>query len=313
MAELILKQAIKNYSIKNYKDAYSVFKKLAKSQTEAAYFLGLMYLNGQYINKDYSLAFKYFKKAWEGLYPDAIYMLGVCYEEGKGTKPSLKQAFELYQAAAKNDSHLAMLKIAKFYEEGIVVKKSLKTAIELYVKLSKYNNPYAMYKIGSFYLEGKGLKKSMDNAYVWLNKALSFGSVEAMNYFRLMGSTSKNDARTKEEIYKAYKAKIEKEEYEEAIQLLEIAAKEHHLDAIFSLSDVYLKGLGVKQSRVKAFKILLKYSELKEPKLYYRIGKFYEEGIGVSSSYIKAASFYELASRQGFEPAREALYEIRGY
>lgn len=38
MAELILKQAIKNYSIKNYKDAYPVFKKLAKTQTEAAYF-----------------------------------------------------------------------------------------------------------------------------------------------------------------------------------------------------------------------------------------------------------------------------------
>ncbi|OQX94141.1 MAG: hypothetical protein B6I17_00350 [Tenericutes bacterium 4572_104] len=312
MAELILKQAIKNYSIKNYKDAYPVFKKLAKTQTEAAYFLGLMYFYGQYVNQDYSLAFKNFRKAWEGLYPNAIYMLGVCFEEGKGTKSDLNQAFELYQAAAKNDSHLAMLKIAKFYEEGKVVKKSLKKAIELYVKLSKYNEPYAMYKIGSFYLEGKGLKKSMDNAYIWLNKALSFGSIEAMNYFRLMGSKSKSDARTKEELYLAAKAMLAKDEFEGAIMLLEIAAKEHHLEAIFTLSDVYLKGLGVKQSKNKAFKILLKYSELKEPKLYYKIGKFYEEGIGVPSSYIKAASFYELASKN-YEPAKEALFEIRGY
>jgi len=313
MAEQLLQKAIKHYSVKNYKDAFPTFKKLAKSQTEAAYFLGLMYFYGQATQKDYSLAFKHFKKAWEGLYPDAIYMLGVCYEEGKGVKKNLKQAFELYQAAAKNESHLAILKIAKFYEEGIVVKQSLKTAIELYVELSKYNNAYAMYKIGSFYLEGHGLKKSMDNAYMWLNKALSAGSMEAMNYFRLLGSKSKTDIRTKEELYLAAESYLVKEEYEPAIQLLEIAANEQHLKAIFRLSELYLLGIGVPKSEEMAFKTLLKYRELKQPELDMRIGHCYEEGIGVPSSYIKAAAFYELAAKKEYEPAKQALLEIRGY
>ncbi len=313
MAISNLARAKKYYNAKNYKEAFLVFKKLAKSHTEAAYYLGLMYFNGYAINQDYDQAFKQFKKAWEGLYPDAIYMLGVCYEEGKGTVKDINQAFELYQAAAKNESMLALLKIAKFCELGIVVEQSLKSAIEIYVKIAKLNNAYAMYKIGSFYLEGKGLKKSMDNAYTWLNKALSNGSVEAMNYFRFLGSKSKTDIRTTEEIYKSALSYLRKEEFEQGITLLEIAAKENHLPAIFDLSDAYLKGLGVEKSSSKSFKTLLKYKDLKHPELYYRIGQKYEHGEGINSSFIKAVLFYDLAAKQDYELAKVALEEIRGY
>lgn len=313
MAESKLALAIKNYNVKNYKDAFQEFKKLSKSHTEAAYYLGMMYFYGYSVSQDYSQAFKSFQKAWEGLYPDAIYMLGVCYEEGKGVSKDLNQAFELYQAAAKNMSTNALLKIAKFSEEGIVVQQSLKTAIEIYVKLSKLNNAYSMYKIGSFYLEGKGLKKSVDNAYTWLNKALSAGSVEAMNYFRFLGSKSKTDIRTTEEIYLAAKSYLNKELYETGIQLLEIAAKEKHLQAIFDLSEMYLQGIGVTKSPEKAFTLLLKYKDLGTPELYYKIGQKYEQGEGIHSSFIKAALFYELAAKKEYDPAIIALTEIRGY
>ncbi len=313
MAENNLAQAIKNYNVKNYKDAFMAFKRLAKNHTEAAYYLGMMNYHGYYTNQDYQVAFKNFKKAWEGLYPDAIYMLGVCYEEGKGVQSDLNQAFEFYQAAGKNDSELALLKVAKFYEEGIVVKKSLKTAIEIYVKLTKLKNAYSMYKIGSFYLEGKGLKKSLDNAYTWLNKALTAGSIEAMNYFRFLGSKSKSDIRSTEEIYKAAISHFKKAEYESAIQFLQIAAKEKNLKAIIKLSDIYKEGVGVKESPEKAFKLLLKYKDLDDPELYFKIAKKYEDGDGINSSYIKAALFYELASKQDYEPGITALKEIRGY
>ena len=313
MAESKLLNAIKLYNVKNYKDAYADFKKLAKSHTEAAYYLGLMNFYGQYTSQDYNQAFRLFQKAWEGLYPDAFYMLGVCYEEGKGVEKNLNQAFELYQAAAKNESKLALLKIAKFSEEGIVVKRSLKTAIEIYVRLAQMNEPYAMYKIGSYYLEGKGLKKSMDNAYTWLNKALSAGSVEAMNYFRFLGSKSKNDIRSTEELYQIAKSYLSKEQYEQGVQLLEICAKEKHVQAIFDLSDMYRLGEGVEQDLDKSFKILLKYKDVDQAELYYKIGQKYEMGEGIRSSFIKAALFYELAAKKDYELAKVALSEIRGY
>jgi len=313
MPENLLRQAIKNYNVKNYREAYNQFRKLAKNTTEAQYYLGLMCFYGYSTNQDYNLAFKYFKQAWEGLYPNATYMLGVSCEFGRGTEKNLNRAFEYYQAAGKQESQLALLKVAKFYEEGLVVKRSLKTAIEIYVKLSKLKNAYSMYKIGTFYLEGKGLKKSMDNAYTWLNKALASGSAEAMNYFRFLGSKSKNDIRTTNEIYNIALSHINKGEYEESIQLLEIASKEKHLEAIIKYSNAFLDGEGVKQSDTLAFKTLLKYKDVNNPKLDYLIGQKYETGIGVNSSFVKAALFYDLAAKQNYQPAITALKEIRGY
>ena len=313
MAISTLEKAIKNYHVKNYKEALNAFKKLSKNHTEAAYYLGLMYFYGYGVNIDYNSAYKLIRKAWEGLFPDAIYMLGVCYEEGKGVEKDLLQAYKFYEAAAKNESVLALLKIAKFCEEGIVVKKSLKSAIEIYVKLTKVNNAYAMYKIGSFYLEGKGLKKSIQNAYNWLNKALTAGSVEAMNYFRFLGSKSKTDIRTTNEIYSTAKSYLAKNNYEQGLKLLEIAAKENHIQAIFDLSDVYYNGIGVEKSKEKAFTILLKNKDLRNPEIYYKIAKKYEEGIGIASSYTKAAIFYELAAKLDYELAKVSLKELRGY
>lgn len=313
MADNTLLTAIKNYQIKNYKDAFPAFKKLAKNQTEAAYYLGMMFYHGQSTNQDYHQAYKYFQQAWEGLYPNAIYMLGVCNENGRGTEKNLIQAFEYYQAAAKNNSELALLKIAKFYETGIVVHKSLKTAIEIYVKLTKVKNAFAMYKIGAFYLEGKGLKKSVDNAYNWLNKALAEGSQEAMNYFRFLGSKSKTDIRSSEAVFMQAKAYLNKEKYENGILLLEIAAKEKHLEAILRLSDCYYKGIGVKKDPKKGFSTLLKYKEINQPRLDYIIGQKYEFGKGTNSSFVKAALFYELAAKNDYQPSIKALKEIRGY
>ncbi len=308
-----IQQAIKLYNIRNYKDAYPIFKKLAKSSSEANYYLGLMFYHGYYPKQDYKQAFRYFKTAWEDLYPESIYMMGVCYEEGHGTKQDLNHAFKLYEAAAKSGSVDAMLKVAKFYEQGIAVEKSLKQAIQTYIELKNRENAYAMYKIGTFYLTGTGLKKSIDSARLWLNKALSYGSVEAMNYFRYLGLRSKTDSRTTDDIMMTGKALLEKHAYEDAVQYFEIAAKEKNLEGIFILSDLYKQGLGVEKSLEKSFNTLLKYQDLNNAELYLRIGKKYELGEGIGSSYIKAAMFYELAKNQGNEKAATELLELRGY
>ncbi len=311
--ENLLSDAIKLYGIKKYKDANDLFKKLTKDFSEANYYLGLLNFYGYYPKQDYKTAFKYFKVAWEGLYPDAIYMLGRCYEEGKGIDKNPLHAFKLYEAAAKSESIEAALKVAKFYEQGTVIEKSLPKAIEIYVGLTKKNIAYAMYKIGVFYLTGEGLKKSMTNAYSWLNKALASGSIEAMNYFRYLGSKSKTDIRSTEEMLLTGQAFMEREEYEEAIPYFEIAAKEKSLKAVFILSDLYKQGKGVEKSLEKAFNILLQFKDLDEPELYLKIAKKYEMGEGIDSSYIKASKFYELAAAKGSERAKQELFAIRGY
>jgi TPR repeat protein len=306
-----LEKAKTAYLTKNYKEAFNLFKKQMKTSPESAYYLGLMYYHGYYVDADDIQAFNLFKMAWEGLYEDGIYMLGRMYEEGRGIEKNYEQAFKLYQAA--KNSQAAKLRIANFYEYGKYVEKSVPTAIKLYNELQKQGNAFAMYKIGSFYFSGEGLKKDLNNAYKWLNKALLKGSIEAMNHFRIIGTKSKTDFRSKEEIYETAKSLIAKQQTEVALPYLEVAAMEGYLPAILDLYELYKYGKGVDLDLIKAHEILIKYQELKFPEVYFLLGQIYELGEGVDSSFIKAAKYYGLGADLGHVKSQEKLLEIRGY
>ncbi len=307
----LIEKAREAFLAKNYRDAFSLLKKIAKESAEAAYYLGLMYYYGYYVDRDDSLAFSMFKLSWEGLYEEGIYMLGRMYEEGRGVEKNYEQAFKLYQAAIHSEN--AKLRIANFYELGKYVKKSLGSAIKIYNELQKNNNAYSMYKIGTFYFSGEGLKKDLNNAYKWLNKALLAGSIEAMNHFRIIGTKSKNDVRSTEELFEAGNALVQKRLTEDAIPYLEAAATEKYLPAIILLYDVYHDGIGVDKDLQQALNILKKYESYQEGRIYYLIGKAYEKGEGVDSSYPKASEYYESGVKRDSDDCKQALMEIRGY
>ena len=306
-----LEKAKQLFNAKKYKESFSIFKSLAEASPEASYYLGMHYYYGLATKSKYDLAYKAFKRSWEGLYPEGIYMLGRLYETGRGVDKNLKQAINLYQAA--KDSERAKLRLAIMYEEGIGCEKNTIKAIKLYNELQKLGNDFAMYKIGRFYLQGKGLKKDLNNGYKWLNKALNKGNLLAMNYFRLIGSKAKEDIRTTKEIYKQAQSAIKKSDKELTLSLLEIAANEGLVQACFTLYKLYLNGKVVTKNEQSAFKQLIKYKDLNNKDIYYEIGKCYEIGQGVNSSYYRGAIYYKKAVDLNHEEAKIALRELRGY
>ena len=305
-----LESAKKLYDAKKYKESFSLFKNLS-SDSEASYFLGMHYLHGYGVKQSEDKAFAYFKKSWEGLFHEGIYMLGKCYEEGIGVKKDMNQAFKLYQAA--RDSLNAKLRLAMMYEIGAVIPQAIIKAVKLYNECQKANNGYAMYKIGRFYLTGHGLRKNLNNGYLWLHKALNENEILAINYFRLIGSKPTTDFRTTEDIVNQAKASIEKENSEYALSYLEVAIKEKSIEALMILVNLYLEGTLFPKDESKAFKLLLNHQEYDDSIIDYRLGYFYEEGIGVVSSYYKAALFYEKAYKKGHQEAKLALSQLRGY
>ncbi|MFW5793961.1 MAG: tetratricopeptide repeat protein [Bacillota bacterium] len=306
-----LEKAKQLFYAKKYKESFSLFKSLADASPEASYYLGMHYYYGFGVKQKYDAAHNAFKRSWEGLYPEGIYMLGRLYETGRGVNKNLKQAISLYQAA--KSSERAKLRLAIMYEEGIGCEKDIVKAIKLYNDLQKLGNDFAMYKIGRFYLQGKGLKKDLTSGYKWLNKALNKGNLLAMNYFRLIGSKAKEDIRTTKEIYKQALAAINKEAKELTLSLLQIAANEGLVDAVFMLYKLYLTGTVVKKDEAKAFKQLFKYKALNDKDIFFEIGKCYEQGQGVDSSYYRAAIYYKQAADLNHEAAKVALRELRGY
>ncbi|MDD5602154.1 MAG: hypothetical protein PHP78_04235 [Candidatus Izemoplasmatales bacterium] len=310
----LLSEAKKAYDMRQYPKAYPLFAKLAKKGlVEANHYLGLMNFYGQAISKNEDVAFRFFSKAARELFSDSIAMLGRCYEEGRGTNQDYKQAYEYYVAAATQGNAEGMIRQAKFHEQGLFVPKDMAKAIQLYVDLAKKDNPYAMYKIGMAYFHGEGVKKSLESAYAWLNKALSKGSIDAMNHFRFLGTKSATDLRTSTAILTHGKDLFASESPESAIIYFEIAAREGLTEAYRYLRDAYDQGKGVKQSPEKAFQMALAGAMKEDDEQMRILAKKYEMGHGVPSSFLKAAEWLEKASKLGNSAARTELLGLRGF
>ncbi len=87
--------AVKTKSrIEELQDAY------ASGNPEAAYYLGMAYLNGDGVSKSAKTAFKYFKESAEAGDPDGMYRLGWCYRMGRGTDKNIKTAEKWWDKAA---------------------------------------------------------------------------------------------------------------------------------------------------------------------------------------------------------------------
>lgn len=306
----LLEQAIQFYTAKKYKESYALFKSMDASP-EVSYFLGMHFYHGYSVKQSDDKALAYFKQSWEGLYPEGIYMLGRMYEQGRSVEKNLKQAFKLYQAA--HESINAKLRLAAMYEDGVVVDKDMATAIRYYNACQKLGSGYAMYKIGRFYLTGEGLKKNLKNGYAWLQKALAKNHILAINYFRLIGKKPSTDNRSVVDLYKQGLSAFQRGDKEYALSYLEVAINEGSIEALMLLVNAYQHGELFSQDKPLAFKLLLKHQGLNQPLIDYTIGKCYEKGLGVLSSYYKAGLFYEKAASKGDEDARIALSELRGY
>ncbi|UZO15684.1 uncharacterized protein OCT59_007101 [Rhizophagus irregularis] len=75
--------------------------------------LGVMYFNGDGVNKDYGRAFELYHKAANSGYKSAQYNLGNMYEYGKGIDKDINQAIYWYEKSAKQGNQYAQDKLEK--------------------------------------------------------------------------------------------------------------------------------------------------------------------------------------------------------
>ncbi|MGD9909928.1 MAG: hypothetical protein AB7U79_04885 [Candidatus Izemoplasmatales bacterium] len=306
-----LKEAVKHYQVRQYDLALPIFKKYAKlKDPQSMYYLGLMSYYGNGLKQNSKDAYLYFVKAKEERIIDASYMIGLMYELGQYVEQNYEQAYQFYQAAFHEGHSESGIKIAYFYEQGYFVEKNMKKAIETYVECAKKDHPYALYKIGKAYLTGEGIRKSTENAHVWLNKALLQGSTDAMNEFRLLGSKSSSDIRTKEQLFSIGMELVTNKREEDAFIYFEIASNEGHNGALHQLIDLMKSSQNINYE--KYFELLETGAKRKDGYSIFLLGKAYEQGQGCLSSLLKAESFYLKAIECEYTEATSALKKIRG-
>jgi len=132
------------YAQKQYKLAISACKvESIHGLTRAQFYLGEMYFSGNGVNKDYTKAAKWLRKAAEKGYVLAQYELATMLDNGNGIK---------------KDS----IRSAKWFQ---------KAAIQGFAP--------AQYNLGNKYYSGKGVKKNDEYAVIWLRKAAEQGFTSA--------------------------------------------------------------------------------------------------------------------------------------
>lgn len=155
----------------------------------ATYNLGVLYLNGWGLAKDYEKAIKWFREA---SIPAAKYNLALMYENGLGVPRDDKIAMKLLIEAVINGHGPAVHYRGLKLESGFGVQKNEPFAVAEYLSAAD-GLEYApsQFYIGLRYANGWYVPKEFKSALHWVTKAAAQGYAPAQHYLGLVYATGR--------------------------------------------------------------------------------------------------------------------------
>ncbi len=167
-------QGASYYYSEDYKAARKYFEKAASfGVVESAYNLGLMYLQGLGVKRDFKKARAWFSKAQN--YAEALNWLGLLYENGIGGEQDLEIAVSYYESAICAGSVLAKNNLGKCYLNGWGVEKDYDMAFSLFSEAAEENIEDAFRNLSTMYREGLGREIDIEKSLELDKKAASVG------------------------------------------------------------------------------------------------------------------------------------------
>ena len=157
----------------NPKAGFDIIYVAAQNQNhDAELIVGQMYYYGIVVEKDYSKAFYWYKRAADHGNTVAFNMLGVMYASGRGVERNIERALFWYKKAADKGFISAIYNVGLSYEvlkeTGDATEKDIFDTYSLGVT---HNSILCEYKLGQCYENGIGTKSDNQQAYFWYSKA----------------------------------------------------------------------------------------------------------------------------------------------
>lgn len=137
-----------------------------------------------YKQGEYGQAFQIWSSLAKQGYSSAQYNLGVMYEEGQGVQKNYAAAVQWYGIAADMGHSSAQYKLAKIYKTGqygIAINKV--EAAKLYEKAAEQGNEGAQYFLAEMYYDGDGIPQDYHQAFKWFSKLLDKEHPEAAQFY----------------------------------------------------------------------------------------------------------------------------------
>lgn len=173
-----------DYVEKNYEKALNLLMASAKHNDPMSHYnIGLMYYLGAGVNQDYLQAFKWIKSSAELGWPEAAAKLGVFYYDGKFVEKNIEESIRLFLYAEKycHDDELneVLLNLGLIYYKEEEYKDINKSII-LLKKAADYNFSNAQNSLGVLLIENNDSKEMIDDGIKYLECAAHQGNADAM-------------------------------------------------------------------------------------------------------------------------------------
>ena len=165
----------------------SLSRRAESGDSKAMVELGMDYVFGRGVPRDYHKANSWLRKASNARDPVGTNNLGVLYANGYGTAVDYHQAASLYLQAAEAGYAPAMANLGSMYEKGNGVPRDSHMALDWYRRAAQAGNPSAMYDLGAMYENGEGVPKDRQQAVDWYRKAASLGEQHAQQALTRLG------------------------------------------------------------------------------------------------------------------------------
>lgn len=162
------------YKENNYDWAWFCFERgMSMGNEKSKYNMGLMYMLGKGVGKNYTKAIDYMYDLAEKGDLNAQSNIAYMYGNGdvsSGLNQDYKKMVYWAEKAAVWGNVASQLIMANAYQNGLGVKKSKKKAFEMYRMAAKLDNQDAIKELVYCYGTGKGVKKDDALSLIWFRK-----------------------------------------------------------------------------------------------------------------------------------------------
>lgn len=139
------------------------------------YGLGLLYLTGTSVNKDYNKAKYYFELASDQDFALAQHYLGDMYYYGKGVPQNYQIAYNYYKLASKQGVTDSIFHVGYMHYNGIGVNKDYHIAKIYFDEAANQRDKFAYYYLASMYENGEGVRQNIYKAKEMYGRACDEG------------------------------------------------------------------------------------------------------------------------------------------
>lgn len=274
----------------NKEKAFELYKEAAEGgYVPAMMRLASFYNNGEVVDADESLYFKWILAAAESGNADAQNRAGVCYHDGKGIVRDSEKAVYWYKLAAGQGNVYAMNNLKLCYKSIGDKKESLKWMRAA----AEHGHSECQYELGNAYQNGNGFKEDIEQAIYWFKLAAEQNHAEAYNQ---LGVIYSNDLR----------------DYAKSHDCIKKAAELGSKTALYNMGYDYEFGLGTEIDYKLAEQYYLQAISKPESSLInnarYRLGMIYYEGKGsIKKDKKKGRQLLQDAAVNGYKDAKDYL------